>query len=163
MKRISNKISRYDLSFTVDASPDYVANDVLDGLKTISDVTRSGLNSGKIVGGLLFNAASHAIDMSLLFFGANPSNTTFTDNSALDVADADLDKIIGILDLTKHKQFADNSFAMPAINQLPLPFELSVDSDGKENNSIYVVALAGGTINMAATTDLSGAVFIKHD
>lgn len=51
-----------------------------------------------------------AIDM--IVFNDNPSATTFTDNTALDIADADLPKIIhaGIA-VTSYKDYSDNSAA----------------------------------------------------
>lgn len=163
MKLVANKISRFDLSFEVDATPDYTAEDVVDGLLTIQAAGRYGLSSGEIVGAVLHNAASHAIDMHIVFFKDNPSNSTFTDNSAITIHDDDLDKVLGVLTLSRHYEFAGNSVAMPAINQQPIPFELGVNSEGECVTSLYAVVIAGGTVNFAATTDLSGAIFIRQD
>jgi len=52
-----------------------------------------------------------AID--LVFFDSNPSATTFTNNAALDINDADLPKIIGSVSIesTDYSDFADSSSA----------------------------------------------------
>jgi len=163
MKLVANKTTQIDLTFTVEALPDYSSGDVVGGLVTVSNVVRSGLNSGKIVGAAIHNRVSHAVDLSLIFFNANPSGTTFTENSALTIAAADLSKVIADLALTRHRQFVGNSVALPAINQSPIPFELQPGSDNVENLNLYLVLLAGGILNQAATTDISGALFIEID
>jgi hypothetical protein len=54
---------------------------------------------------------SGAID--LVIFDSNPTATTFTDNGALDIADADLPKVIGVVSVTStdYASFADSSVA----------------------------------------------------
>lgn len=49
-----------------------------------------------------------AIDV--VFFNAEPDGTTFTDNAALDVADADMDKVAGVASINTYASFSDNSF-----------------------------------------------------
>lgn len=51
--------------------------------------------------------------LDVIFFDANPSATTFTDNSPLDVADADLPKVSGYVNLgtADYCSFNDNSIA----------------------------------------------------
>lgn len=50
----------------------------------------------------------------IIFFDADPTGTTFTENSALDIADADLPKIIGVVKVTAadYTDFNDNSVAL---------------------------------------------------
>lgn len=52
-----------------------------------------------------------AID--IIVFGMAPTATTFTNDSALDIADADLSKIIGVISIgaSDYSDFADNSVA----------------------------------------------------
>jgi hypothetical protein len=49
----------------------------------------------------------------VVFFDADPSATTFTENSALDIADADLTKVIAVVKIiaTDYADFNDNSTA----------------------------------------------------
>ena len=72
---------------------------------------------------------SQAAELDFVFFDSDPSGTTFTNNSALDVADADLPKLIGFVTITAsdYCSFADSSVGTvgnlgiackPAINTL---------------------------------------------
>ena len=51
--------------------------------------------------------------LDIVFFDSNPTATTFTDNTALDIADADLPKVIGSVSITSsdYASFSDNSVA----------------------------------------------------
>jgi hypothetical protein len=57
--------------------------------------------------------------VDVVFFDAAPSSTTFTDNSALDVADADLPKARGFVSLgtAKYCSFNDNSMASDRVDR----------------------------------------------
>jgi hypothetical protein len=59
------------------------------------------------------------VAIDVLFFESDPTGTTFTDNAALDVADADMPKICGLFSITAsdYANFNDNSLATvkPAI------------------------------------------------
>ena len=52
---------------------------------------------GKIVSVVLIDQAAQSAVIDVMFWSANPGATTFADNGALDVADADLDNAIGIV------------------------------------------------------------------
>ena len=61
--------------------------------------------------------------MDLIFFDQDPVNTTFTNNTALDIDPADMAKIIGVIkvDAVDYVPFADNSAA--CIYNIGLPLE----------------------------------------
>lgn len=63
---------------------------------------------------------STAIDV--VFFNANPTATTFTDNAALDIADADLPKVIGVVSVVAgdYAAFNDSSVATKVNIGLPM-------------------------------------------
>ena len=63
---------------------------------------------------------SGAID--IVVFDSQPTATTFTDNSALDIADADLTKVIAVVSITSanYKAFADNCVAILSNIAFPL-------------------------------------------
>jgi hypothetical protein len=58
----------------------------------------------------LVDQASQRAAIDVVFFNADPSATTFTDQAALDIADADMDKIAGVASVTTYASFADNAF-----------------------------------------------------
>lgn len=51
--------------------------------------------------------------IDIVVFNDNPSSTTFTDNAALDIADTDIPKVIGVVPIVAadYSDFADNSVA----------------------------------------------------
>lgn len=63
---------------------------------------------------------SGAIDV--VFFDSEPTATTFTNNAALDIADADLTKVIGVVNITSsdYATFADNAVATVSTLGIPI-------------------------------------------
>jgi hypothetical protein len=57
--------------------------------------------------------SKQSLAIDVVFFDANPSTTTFTDNAALDIADADITKVIGVVSIVAgdYAAFADSSVA----------------------------------------------------
>src|SRR4051812_1176333 len=51
----------------------------------------------KVLSVLLVDEAKQSADIDLVLFSSDPTGTTFTNNAALDVADADMDKICGVI------------------------------------------------------------------
>lgn len=94
--------------------------------------------------------------LKVVIFDSNPSGTTFTDNAALDVADADIDKIIGWVDIAAadYISFADSSVAH--IKGLSIPFLAS----GSVN--LYFCIISNGTPTYVAD-ELSIAFGILQD
>jgi len=87
-------------------------------IEPIRDLYGTGILHSVVVQDL--SAQSGAID--LVVFDSNPTATTFTDNSALDIADADLPKVIGIVSIvsTDYASFADSSVAVLTNAGLPV-------------------------------------------
>ena len=85
-----------------------------------------------------------AIDV--VFFHANPSGTTFTDNAALDIADADLANVAGFAQVTTYASFNDNSYGQAS--NLALPVIMPAGA------TLYACLVSRGTPTYAAS-DLS--------
>lgn len=94
--------------------------------------------------------------LKIVIFDSNPSNTTFTDNAALDINDADIDKIIGWIDVASsdYISFSDNSVA--TVKGINLPFVAS----GSVN--LYFCIISNGTPTYVAD-ELSVAFGISQD
>jgi hypothetical protein len=87
------------LTPTIDTNV-YAANDLVGprlefDLSAFADVDELYLNHV-----LLMDKADQAGGYTLVLFEEDPTNTTFTDNGALDINDGDADKIIGVIALT---------------------------------------------------------------
>lgn len=75
-----------------------------------------------LVGVILHDLDSQAAALDLVLFDSNPSGTTFTNNSALDIADADLPKVAGVVSIpaANYRAFADSSVATVKDFVLPI-------------------------------------------
>lgn len=148
-------ISLVETALTVQAAA-YAAADLIGGKISIIVPRWSIRNKvkGAIVSARLVDQAAQAVAYHLTVFNANPSNTTFTENSALDVADADMTKIIGHISFPTASQIAnaDNLFGEGTFvgNTNFLPFELATGA-----STLYAALRTTGTPTYAATTDLS--------
>lgn len=74
------------------------------------ELTRSQTGSGVLQTVCLQDLSAQSGAVDIIFFDSNPSATTFTNNVALDIADADIAKIIGFVSITSsdYSAFADN-------------------------------------------------------
>lgn len=143
---------------TVEGTPDYSDGDVIGGKMTLSAIARQAGGSGRIVWAHVYSKVDigASIPIRVLVFNANPSNSTFTENSALSVHADDLAKIAGVLDLNQRLDLG-TPVMLYAAEPLSVPFALSSGVDG------YAVAVAGGTINLAADGDLTFVFGIEKD
>lgn len=144
----------YILDPQVDTSA-YAAGDCITA--TEYELT-SALNEG--AGGVIqtitvIDLDSQDAELELIFFGAEPSNTTFTDNAALDVHDTDLDEALGsvVIEATDYKDYADNSLGTK--NNLGFCYRIPTSTQG--NNSLYVALVA----RSAATWTNAGNLRLK--
>lgn len=85
--------------------------------------------------------------ISFYFFNQDPTGTTVTDGAALDVADADLDKIVAraIVVAGDYESFADN-----AVGEV----EVTKEMQGGGTTSLWVIPVMRGTPTYTAATDL---------
>lgn len=132
-------------AITVEAAA-YATGELLGGKLTFSNALpgnyRAVLRSVQLV-----DQANQKVDIDLVLFSSDPSGTTFTENSALDIADADLLKVVGrvSIDAADYVSFADNALATK--EGLALPIE------GK-SNTFYGALVCRGAPTYAAVSDL---------
>lgn len=140
---------------TVSTTPAYTAGDAVGGKMTFSNATRIAAYSGRIKSVIVVDQAKQAPILDLVIFNADPSSTTVTDNSVLDVADGDMSKIVARVPLVDWVQFNDN--AACAVNNLSLDFNLASGS------SLYGALVTRGTPTFAATNDVIVTLVIEQD
>ena len=133
---------------TVQASPDYSANDVMGGKQELANATDVARRGGVIRSVLVTDKAAVSGNVDILFFAQDPSNSTFTENGAVTLDDDDLVMLIGVVKLTIHTAYAASSSSQPTATPVELPFVL------EGGTSLYAVMVARATFNLASTTDL---------
>lgn len=146
---LKKSIIKVTLTPTVDTNI-YASGDNVGGKMTFLSVLNRGV-SGIIRGCTISDAAQQSSDMDLVLFEGSPSATTFTDNVALDIADADLPKIITVLNFTSYDAFVDNSYA--TLDGLSIPYN--------KNKTLYGALISRGTPTYVAATDIDVTLTVE--
>lgn len=132
---------------TVTASSAYAAKNTLGGLITIANAVERAGAAVRVLQAVLYDQAMQSIDADVVLFNANPDGTTIADKTDLDVADADLSKVAGVLQVTTDALWKDNGVAFGNPANPPL-VRLS-------GTSLYAAIVARTTPTFAATTDVA--------
>ena len=117
------------------------------GVQTV-EAPRVTKPSDKVVHAVhIADKAAQNAALTIVFFKANPGATTFTDNAALDIADADLFEICGEVAVTAddYVSFATNSCA--SVTAIGLPVDIDAEI-------VYFAIRCDGTPTYASASDL---------
>lgn len=136
---------------TVTASSAYASGNAVGSLQTLSSALRQ-----QTVGGLgtailqrvqvNFKSAQTA-QTDIILFSASPSSTTVTDKSAIAIATADFDKVIGVIHVSDCT--AQGTPSSCQANNLAIPVY------NASGSALYAVAVTRGTPTFTATSDVS--------
>lgn len=142
---------------TIQTAGAYTTGYCLGSKLTIASATRIAAGSGTIQSIALADKNKQGIAVDVILFDADPSGSTFTDNAAATIVDADLLKILGVVSLVAgdYIAFADNSVAVK--RDLNIGFKLASGS------SLYAVLVTRGTPTYASVSDLVLKVAIQQD
>ena len=151
----------YPITTSVSAAPTcdtsaYATGDLIGGKLTYTQALRKG--TGYIVGVIVTDLSAQASDLEVVVFNANPSNTTFTDQAAFDVGDADISKIAGSVLLGSSNRFAYADNGVKTSFSPPIPI-VSATGDG----TFYAALISRGTPTFAASTDVKVIFLLSQD
>lgn len=137
----------------------YSAGDLIGDQSPISipKAARTKYGTGVIHSVTVYDKSKAAVELDIIFFDSRPTATTFTDNAALTLGDADMEKIIGTVTVGSGDYV---SFALSAVGTktaINLPFKC-LTSDG----TIYAAILTQGAPTYVAD-ELSIAIGIFQD
>jgi len=149
-----------DASPTVDTNV-YASGDLIGGKLTFSKVMANIESSGVLREVHVYDKAKQAVTLTLILFSSDPTGTTFTDQAAFDVADADLDKIVAIVPLSTHLSLNDNSVTYAT--GLAIPVRSTDVTDRDTRRTLYGALMSGGTPTYAAATDVKVRLAIEQD
>ena len=142
---------------TMDDDPDYSTGDVFGAKMTLTDALLCKNATGTLQRIILTTEDTLAASVvDVIIFDSDHSGTTFTDNSALALVDADLGKILGVVTLSEAYSVDTNSRVLQATN-LALPLKSSVSED------LYAVMVARGTLALAVTDGVTVRFGIYQD
>lgn len=143
----SNALIDFEVQLVTQANNAYDAGDVVAELITFAKVAEAGRGSAgfRVVSACIKDLDAQDVDYDLFLFDANPSGTTLTLDSALDVADADLPKLIGHVNIDDGIAFADSIYLRGEPDK-PLYFALP-----EEGTDLFGVLVTRGTPTYAAS------------
>jgi len=134
----------------------YASGDLIGGKLTFAGALRASTRSGYITSVTVFDQSAQAQDLEVVIFGDNPTATTFTDQAALDIADADVLLIEDAVSLGSATRFAWADNGIKFVGSLSLP----VVGTG---TSIYGALVSRGTPTFAAGTDIRVQICVSQD
>lgn len=140
----------------------YATGELIGGKLTFSYATQEKAGTGYIVSVAVMDLSAQAVDMDLVLFGANPAATTFTDQAAFDIADADASKVIAVINLGSSSRFAFADNGVKFLSGLSIPVR-SIDSNNANTQTIYGALVSRGTPTFAAATDVKITLAILQD
>lgn len=130
----------------------YAATDNMGGKLTLSSFLGAS-NKGTIRQIVMTDLSKQNSIISISFFSANPTNTTFTDNGPLTVNATDAATLIGhaAFAATDYLSFVTNSVATKSVN---IPLEAL-------SSTVYATLVCGGTPTYAGTGDLKLTFYVE--
>jgi len=140
----------------------YASGDVLGTLNPIElEVFTFNYGTGILQSIVLGDLAIQDGGIDVVIFNSEPSSTTFTDNSALDIADADIPKIIDVVTIVSsdYKDFVDNSVAVKTTIGVPIK---NISTTVGKLNKIWVAFVSRDTKTYVANC-LSANIGILQD
>lgn len=151
----------YPITTSVSASPTcdtsaYATGELIGGKLTYTQALRKG--TGYIVGVIVTDLSAQASDLEVVIFNANPTGTTFTDQAAFDIADADITKVAGSVLFGSSNRFAYADNGVKTSFSPPIPL-VSATGDG----TFYAALISRGTPTFAASTDVKVIFLLSQD
>ena len=129
----------------------YATGDLVGGKLTLTSLGDDGL----ITGARITSKSLQTCFFDIILFNDNPSGSTFTENGAFDVADADLSKVLGVLHLNDVSALSGASVHQMIGN--PLSYVLTGATTG------YAAIVIRGAPTFASTSDLSLSIRVLVD
>lgn len=153
---VNTKTRVISVAPTVDTNA-YASGDLVGPMQTLTGAgaggnlgAQNGMYTGIIHSIVITDLDNQAADFDLVVFSSLPSGTTFTDNAAFDIADADLPKVACVLQVTTNVAFNDN--AVIIANGTNCVFDARAST---VPGTLYVAPV----IRSAATFSASGLTF----
>jgi len=130
----------------------YAGGDVIGGKMTFTGLAKDN-RAGYITGAIVsFKDVLPTQILDLFIFGTDPTNSTFTENAAIDINVADFAKLLGVIQVAAADWIGDAAGAV-ATKTPKIPFK------GTAGEEIYAVGVIRGTgITPASTSSMSIAL-----
>ena len=133
----------------IQSTPDYSTGDLIGGKLELEDAVKFGGGGGLIQSVMLTNKADAVgVNKDVIFFSSDPAGTTFTENAALNLIEADVVKIVGVAQINTWVDMTDTSIGFAL--DLAMPFVLASGV-----TSLFCAMIERGTMNYDGVGDLT--------
>lgn len=144
---------------TVDTAA-YGTGELMGTKLTFANALPLATGCGLLRSAIIEDLSAQAHDIDLVLFDSDPTGTTFTDNAAFDVADADLAKIIAVVSFGSASRFAFADNGVKFLGSLQIPVRgISVNSPAR---TLYGALVSRGTPTFATAADLTVTLGLSH-
>lgn len=133
---------------TVSSSPAYSTGDCIGSKMTFATMARTSGGGGVIQAAKIYCKSLQTFACDLLIFNADPTASTFTDNAALAVNSADINKLVAVLHISDWTALGA-AVSMAQFLNAGAPFDLS------SGTTLYAVLVARSTPTLSTTSDIT--------
>ena len=136
------------VAVTTTASPDYSANDVIDGIKEITDLVVLANQPAMFKSLTLKDKSGQAPALTVILFKATPAGGTYTDNAALVFGAGDAANIAAVVKILTTDWITLAGVSMVSFGDINVLCAVAA-------SSMYALIIADATWNAASTSDLT--------
>lgn len=139
----------------------YASGDLIGGKLTFTNAVLSSQRHAEIVGGVLYDSSKQSADVDLVIFSADPTATTFTNDSAFAVHADDLQKVVAVIKFrsTDYVPFSANSVGI--VDNTSKKFRST--GTASPFDAVYGALVSRGTPTYTSTTALTvGLTIIQN-
>jgi len=134
----------------------YASGDVIGGKITLANAMARDGGTGLLKSVQLCSLADLTVDFDLIIFGANPANTTFTENGAVAIATTDVAKVLGVVSLTSRKDLGTP--VVVSAHNIDMVLKSASDS-----RALYACLVARGAHTPGSVADIVLRFGIQRD
>ena len=149
---VQTYVTKISPTVTVTSGSAYTAGNSVGGKLTLTNASKSSETPGMIQSVIVTTKATQTDPVRVVFFDADPTGTTIADKTALDIAAADLPKVIGVALCDEVFQVGTGS-VLQAI-ELAIPFTVA------SGQTIYAAIQTNATPTYNSTSDVAISVRI---
>lgn len=129
----------------------YATGDLIGGKQTIAGAALADYGTGRIKSVTLISSTAFTVDLHVIFFTADPSGTTFTENGAINIVAADAAKVCGSVLLDQSAIGVDlGTPDVLHLGGLDIPYEIT-----EAGSSLYACMRIGGAHTPGSTTGIT--------
>jgi hypothetical protein len=147
---------------TITSGTAYASGDLIGGKLTFTNAVLSSLRHAELVGGVLYDSSKQNADIDLVIFSADPTATTFTNDSAFAVHANDLQKVVAVVKFrgtTDYIGFSANSVAI--VDTTAKRFRST--GTGSPFDNLYGALVSRGTPTYTSTSALTVGITLWQD